>query len=160
MAEESSTPKSALLPFDGAAFVEALGPKPSKPFTFVPIVLTAFGDALIFPPPVPLRDRRGISVPSRLVLPDDLDTLALGTYPFERMHPDDPEAFGSPLFRIEGTMLGDHAACGSRLALVPISATHRAIACGRCMLRVPIPLEVATYADLRRHFAGLQPPAP
>ncbi len=156
MAQESSASKPAPPPFDGVAFVEVLKPKPPKPFSFVPIVLTAYGDALVLPPPSPLRDQRGGSVPSQLALPDDLDALALGTYPFERMQPDDPEAFGSAMFRVEGTMLGDHAACGSRLALVAISATHRAIACGRCMLRVPIPNEVASYADLRRYFADLQ----
>jgi hypothetical protein len=156
MAQESGASKSALPPFDGAAFAEALKPKPPKPFAFVPIVLTTFGDALVLPPPSPLHDQRGGSVPSQLALPDDLDALALGAYPFERMQSDGFEAFGSSMFRVEGTMLGDHAVCGSRLTLVAISGTYRAIACGRCMLRVPIPNEVATYADLRRHFADLQ----
>lgn len=46
-----------------------------------------------------------------------------------------------------------HTTCAASVQVFPSSATHNALICnGRCRLRVPIPVEASTIADLRKHF--------
>ncbi len=44
---------------------------------------------------------------------------------------------------------GEHAQCGNNLYCVPISETHNAICCARCLLRFPIPKTIDTFEKLR-----------
>ena len=53
--------------------------------------------------------------------------------------------------------VGIHDVCGGELDILDVSATHAAILCRLCRLRVTVPKTVVTYGDLRRHFKGHQP---
>jgi len=53
--------------------------------------------------------------------------------------------------------VGIHDVCGGELDIREVSATHSAILCRLCRLRVTVPKTVVTYGDLRRHFKGHQP---
>jgi hypothetical protein len=63
-------------------------------------------------------------------------------------HAKDTDALG---FRI-----GIHDICNGWVDIKIVSATHRALVCRDCHLRVVIPTAVKTYGDLREHFAKLQ----
>lgn len=57
--------------------------------------------------------------------------------------------------------IGSHVICGGDIDIHQVSLTHRIIFCFSCQLRVVIPIEVKTYADLREFLsreerAGIQ----
>jgi hypothetical protein len=53
--------------------------------------------------------------------------------------------------------VGVHDVCGGWVDLRRASASHDALLCRGCGLRVIVPRTLATYGDLRLHFAELQP---
>lgn len=50
--------------------------------------------------------------------------------------------------------IGVHIICGGDVHVHPISLTHKVILCLDCQLRIVVPMEIATYADLRKFLAG------
>lgn len=51
-----------------------------------------------------------------------------------------------------GSCVGMHEGCNS-VDLKPVSATHNAIYCRHCGLRIVIPKEIDTYGKLRQYMA-------
>lgn len=51
---------------------------------------------------------------------------------------------------------GDEEGYCSGLTFVQVSKARGALTCGRCGLRVPLPGEVKTVGDLRKHLASLK----
>jgi len=45
--------------------------------------------------------------------------------------------------------IGVHIICGGDVHIHPVSLTHRTILCLNCQLRIVVPAETITYADLR-----------
>ena len=52
-----------------------------------------------------------------------------------------------------GDCIGVHAICGGNMYICRVSLTHKAIFCIYCQLRIIIPAEIVTYADLRKHLS-------
>lgn len=50
--------------------------------------------------------------------------------------------------------IGVHVICGGDMHIHPVSLTHKVILCLDCQLRIVIPKEISTYADLREFLAG------
>lgn len=46
-----------------------------------------------------------------------------------------------------------HAYCGGWADLKTSSPSHQALLCRKCHLRLPVPTEVTTWGELRKHFA-------
>jgi len=118
---------------------------------FQPIILTREGDTLMLPEQPKLHDECLQEVEVYIRLPTDLDALELGMYPFAEMVANDPELIGGTSSYRESTMWGQHEECGGLLWVPKISKSHRAIVCQNCNLRVPIPIEIKTYGELRAH---------
>lgn len=58
----------------------------------------------------------------------------------------------------DGTKLKNslvHAICSSYVDFKSVSPTHNVLVCRGCHMRIPIPKEIETIGDLRRHFAQL-----
>jgi len=49
--------------------------------------------------------------------------------------------------------IGVHIICGGDVHIHPVSLTHKAIFCLNCQLRIVVPAEVITYADLREFLS-------
>lgn len=72
----------------------------------------------------------------------------LGEYLLE--HPDFPATDESELSH---RCIGLHETCRGWIYHNPISATHQAIWCASCKLRIVMPREIETYGQLRQYLA-------
>jgi hypothetical protein len=104
--------------------------------------------------------RRSVPLPPIQLTPDrDLlreyppRPIELGALPYFVDHSRDGEQLS--------TCVGVHAYCGSWMDRVRATATHDAIVCRGCHLRVLFPKGIKTYGQLRQHLAAerIQTPA-
>jgi hypothetical protein len=47
-------------------------------------------------------------------------------------------------------IVGIHTTCGAVIFLHPSSKTHNAVRCQLCGLRIPVPVQIDTYGELRQ----------
>ena len=64
---------------------------------------------------------------------------------------DDRDSERTEESKLEGR-IGIHAICGGFVYIHRVSLTHKAIFCMDCCLRITVPAEVKTYADLREYL--------
>jgi len=102
---------------------------------------------------------REIPARRRVLTDKEIEGLALGQYPMEGMFAMDSRALGSPKHYASYEILGEHTSCHTNLELNGVSASHKAIVCKKCCLRVPIPRTVKTYGQLRAFMAEHVKPA-
>jgi hypothetical protein len=50
-----------------------------------------------------------------------------------------------------------HKYCGGETSFHQISASQQVLSCKRCNLRIPLPLNLLTYGDLREYLKNFQP---
>ena len=48
--------------------------------------------------------------------------------------------------------VGKHEVCGGEVHITPISHSHDAIICHKCILRIVLPASVNTFGKLKEHF--------
>lgn len=53
---------------------------------------------------------------------------------------------------LQGWWVGSHVHCCGLMTVNSVTPDSQVLACGRCNLRIPIPMSIVTFRDLSQHF--------